>query len=403
MEIAFVSNNKIKVGLLKKENSKSANIINHYYNKQNTYLTTILIGNNIALVVFGLCVATLVEESWFSHIESNFYKLLIQTAVSTILVLFLGEFIPKILFQINQNNTLKFFAIPFQVCYYVLILPVFFIQKLSQYLIKNIFGEGNPKQEETAYSTVDLGEFVKSSTESSASSNEDINTTFFDKALHLEHVKIRECMVPRTEIEAIEFGTDFKNIKQRFLESRHSRIPVFKENLDSILGYFHHQDILKQPDNIYDFILDIKVVPETFPADELLDEFIKERKSIARVVDEFGGTAGIVTLEDILEEIFGEIEDEHDEPEFIERQIAKNEWIFSGRLEVDYLNEKYNLNLPTGEYETLAGLIFNIYENIPKTGKIIIHDNFEFKILMQSGNKIDTINLVVENFGEEIE
>ena len=392
MEIAFVSNNKYKVGLLKNEDYRTSKIISYFYNNQNGFLSTILIGNNIALVVFGITIALMVEQ-WFPSIQSEFSLLLIQTAISTLIVLFLGEFIPKVLFQINQNGILKFFALPFLLIFYVLYFFVIGVNAISEYLMKKVF-KTNVELEETEYSAVDLGEFVRASTEG-ASDEDDINTEMFDNALALDNTKVRECMIPRTEITAIENTATLQELKELIKDSRHSRIPVFEENIDKILGYVHHQDLLKKPESFQAVINKIKVVPETMMADDLLDEFIIERQSMAWVVDEFGGTAGVITLEDILEEIFGEIDDEFDEPEFIEQQIASNEWIFSGRLEIDYLNEKYELNIPDGEYETLAGFLFANFESIPKALQIITINQFEFKVLSVSSNKIDTLNLTL--------
>jgi len=354
MEIAFVSNNKLKVGLLKKQQNRTAQIISKFYNKQSAFLSTILIGNNIALVIFGITVSTLVEQQWFKAFDNELLLLLIQTLITTIIVLFLGEFIPKILFRLNPNRILKFFAYPFQLIYWLLSIPVFIINGLSTFLIKNIFKQ-KAAPDELVYSKVDLGDFVKSSTENKLE-EEEINADLFEKALHLTQVKVRECMVPRTEIEAVENTATIDELIRKFIEKKHSRILIYKESIDDVLGYVHHHDMLQKPKNFNKIINKIKVVTETMQAQDLMDEFIKDRKSIAKVVDEFGGTAGIITLEDIIEEIFGEIED--------------------------------------GEYETLAGYIFTIYENIPKMNQKITTDNFEIIILSVSKTKIETIKLI---------
>ncbi len=391
MEIAFVSNNKVKVGLLKKQTSRTAKIISRFYNKQSAFLSTILIGNNIALVIFGITVSNFVQLKWFSAIENAFVLLMIETFITTFIVLFLGEFFPKILFQINPNKILKFFAYPFRLISWLLFPLVAFVNGISTFLIKSVFKQ-NIVQHELAYSKVDLEDFVKSSTESKQE-EEEINADLFEKALQLSEIKVRECMIPRPEIEAVEDNTTLVDLSDKFIETKHSRILIYKESIDNVLGYVHHHDMLKKPVNIPSIVLPIKVVTETMVVRDLMDEFIKERKSIAKVVDEFGGTAGIITLEDIIEEIFGEIEDEHDEPDFIERQIAIDEFIFSGRLEVDYLNEKYQLKIPEGEYETITGFIFSEYEHIPQMGDLIETKNFEISILSVSKTKIETVKL----------
>lgn len=399
MEIAFVSNNKLKVGLLKKQTSRSAKIISRFYNKQSAFLSTILIGNNIALVIFGITVSNFVKNQWFSTIEHALFLLMIETLITTFIVLFLGEFFPKILFQINPNRILKFFAYPFQLVNWLLFLPVTFVNGISTFLIKKVLKQ-NITPNELAYSKIDLENFVKSSTESKQE-EEEINADLFEKALQLSKIKVRECMVPRPEIEAIEDTATLIELSDKFIETKHSRIVVYKETIDHVLGYVHHHDMLKKPSDIATIVLPIKVVTETMVVRNLMNEFIKERKSIAKVVDEFGGTAGIITLEDIIEEIFGEIEDEHDEPDFIERQIAVDEFIFSGRLEIDYLNEKYTLDLPEGEYETIAGYIFSVHENIPPMGEVIETKGFEISILSVSKTKIETIKLKKNSFLNE--
>jgi len=394
MEIAFVSNNKLRVGLLKKEEGRMAKIISRFYDNQSEFLSTILVGNNLALVIFGIAVATLVGH-WFPNITNDFARLMLQTSITTVIVLFLGEFIPKMLFQLNPNGILKFFAIPFSIIFAILWLPVKVIDGISRFFIRVVFRQ-NDTVEEIVYSQVDLSDFVKSSTEGTEV-EEELNTDLFEKALYLTKIKARECMVPRTEIEAVEVTCTIDQLIQKFVKCKHSRILVYDDSVDNVLGYIHHQDMLKKPSDLSSILNPIKIVPETMPVRDLMDEFIKEQRTIAKVVDEFGGTAGIITLEDIIEEIFGEIEDEHDIPEFIEEQISIDEFIFSGRLEVDYLNEKYNLAIDEGEYETLAGYIFSVYEHLPKMGETIITESFEIKILSVSKTRIDTIKLRLLN------
>jgi len=282
MEIAFVSNNKLKVGLLKQQTSRSAKIISRFYNKQSAFLSTILIGNNIALVIFGITVSNFVKLQWFSSIENAFFLLMIETLITTFIVLFLGEFFPKILFQINPNRILKFFAYPFQLVNWLLFLPVTFVNSISTFLIKRVFKQ-NITPNELAYSKVDLEDFVKSSTESKQE-EEEINADLFEKALHLTKIKVRECMVPRPEIEAVEDTATLIELSKKFIDTKHSRILIYHESIDNVLGYVHHHDMLKKPRDIAKIVLPIKVVTETMIVRDLMDEFIKERMSIAKVV-----------------------------------------------------------------------------------------------------------------------
>lgn len=395
MEMAFVSANKYKVGLLKTQKNLTSRIVSRFYNKQSAFLSTILLGNNIALVIFGIALAKMVGL-WFDPSLGEFNLLLIQTAISTVIVLLIGEFLPKILFRINPSGTLKFFSVPFQAIYFILFIPVVIIERLSKGIIKLLFKQ-EISEERPVYSKVDLGAFVKDSVLASGDDDDELNAEIFERALHLNNVKIRECMIPRPEVEGMDVGCTMEELVQSFVDTRHSRILIYKENMDNVLGYIHHQDMLKNPSSKKGLINEIKVVPETLAAQDLMDEFIKENVSIARVVDEFGGTAGIVTLEDILEEIFGEIEDEHDDPEFVEQQIAKDEFLFAGRLEIDYLNEKYELNIPDGEYETLTGYIFDFHESIPRNGEVIYTEDFEISILSSQNARIDLVKLKVKD------
>jgi len=268
MEIAFVSNNKLKVGLLKQQASRSAKIISKFYDKQSAFLSTILIGNNIALVIFGITVSNLVKNQWFSSIESDFFTLMIQTIITTFIVLFLGEFFPKILFQINPNRILKFFAYPFRLIYMLLFLPVVFVNSISTFLIKRVFNQ-DITENQLAYSKVDLEYFVKNSTENKLE-EEDINADLFEKALHLTKIKVRECMIPRPEIEAVENTASLTELSNKFIETKHSRILIYEESVDNVLGYVHHHDMLRKPKNIESMVLPIKVVTETMVVRDLM-------------------------------------------------------------------------------------------------------------------------------------
>ncbi len=403
MEMAFISANKLKLELIKSQGGITSNIIARFVNDPSRFLGMMLLGNNIALILLGMIASELMEPT----IESKFnlwfgvgrdYQALVlitQTILTTILVLIFGEFLPKTIFRINPEGVLELFAIPLRIIDFALRWPVMFITWLSHLFLEKLM-KVNTKHNVPIYTKVDLEDFVRQFVRNDqVEEEEQLNTDIFERAMSLTEVKVKECMVPRTEIEAIEVTDSIEDLRNKFLQSKHSKLIIYEEDIDHILGYVHHFDLLKSPTAIRDLLFPIKVIPESMGARSLLNHFTKEHKSIAWVVDEFGGTAGIVTLEDILEEIFGEINDEHDSEDFIERQIADDEYIFSGRLEIDYLNEKYNLELPEGDYETLSGFVVSNHEDIPEMDELIIIDGFQFKMISVSDTRINTMKLKV--------
>ena len=399
IEIAYISANKLKIELLKNQGTFSGRVLSLLTSSPSKFLGTMLVGNNIALIVLGIMMSRLLEpaigELLPAGFNNEFSILLIQTIIITVMVLIVGEFLPKAIFRIKPNGFLSFFSLPLLAIYYLLYPIVQVVVSISKFTLKNIL-QVDYKESEPIFSKVDLEHFINQFVKNENEEEEDeLNTDIFEKALYLTKVKARECMVPRTELEAIDVQTSIDDLRKKFVETKLSRLIVFDETIDNILGYVHHFDLLKQPSGIREILFPIKVIPESMPAKDILNIFISDRKSIAWVVDEFGGTAGIITLEDVLEEIFGEIQDEHDSEEFIEKQIFEDEFIFSGRLEVDYLNEKYNIGFPEGEYETLAGYIVSNHENIPDQGEDIIIDNFKFKILNVGETRIETIKLKI--------
>lgn len=402
IEMAFVSANKLKLELLKAQGGFTGNIIAKFVNDPSRFLGMTLLGNNIALIVLGMMASRLLEDDitlrfqyWFgAHREYQVLVLVSQTLITTVVVLIFGEFVPKALFRINPEGVLQLMALPLQLFDVLLRWPVMFITSLSHLFLQKLL-KINSKHDAPAYTKVDLEDFIQQFVKNDQEDEEELNTDIFERAMSLTEVKVRECMVPRTEIEAVEVSDTIEDLRNKFLESKHSKLIIYEEDIDHILGYVHHFDLLKSPATIREILFPIKVIPASMGARSLLNHFTKEHKSIAWVVDEFGGTAGIVTLEDILEEIFGEINDEHDSEDFIERQIADDEYIFSGRLEVDYLNEKYDLDLPEGDYETLSGYIVSNHEDIPDMDEIIILDRFQFKIISVSDTRINTVKLKV--------
>ena len=398
MEIAYISSNKLKIELHRKEGSFNSKIISFLSRYPGQYIVTMLIGNNIALVIYGIFMAILLEPLIHTLTEHDANILILQTIISTLIILFTAEFLPKTLFRINPNSFLIIFAIPV-LLFFVIFYPV---SKLTIYISNFILGtffkvKIHEKQENIVFGKVDIDNLMSDKrAEQKIKKNNDLDFRIFQNALDFSDVKLRECIVPRTEIIAVKNDSEIEDLQQKFIETGLSKILVFKESIDQIIGYIHMKDLFNNPYNIESNIIDVSIVPETMPANKLLEMFVKEKKNIAVVVDEFGGTSGIVTIEDILEEIFGEIEDEHDTSKLTEQKINEHEYIFSGRLEVDYLNEKYNFNLPKhDEYETLAGLILHFYESIPKPKERIIIKLFEFRVLKVSETRIELLNLKV--------
>ena len=397
IEIAFVSANKLKIELLKKKGGINGRILSRFIEFPSRFLGTTLIGNNIALIVLSIMMARVLEPKIVSLLPvqaaTEFSIMLIQTIITTLLVLIVSEFLPKVLFRINPNGILSVFAIPVLLIYYVLYPIVQIVLGVTNFTLKNVL-RVEYKESKPVFSKVDLQHFINQFIKKEEEEDE-LNTDIFERALDLTKVKARECMVPRTEIEGIDITATIEDLRQKFIEKKLSRLIVFEGTIDSVLGYVHHFDLLKKPTEINDILFPIKVIPESMPAKDILNFFTKDQKNIAWVVDEFGGTSGIVTLEDVLEEIFGEIQDEHDTEDFIEKQLNEDEFIFSGRLEIDYLNEKFNLAFPEGEYETLAGYIVSNHENIPERGEEIYMDKYKFKILNVSETRIETVKLKI--------
>ncbi len=396
MEIAYVTANRLRIGIEKKQGLPVSSIISIFINNPAKYLTSMLVGNNIALVIYSLVMARILEPLIYNFTSSSGIVLLLQTFISTILILITGEFLPKIVFRSIPNLLLNIFSIPV-LFFYMLFYPVTsFISWISEFVIKKMHIDvANVSNVKQAFNKVDLIHLI---TQSKEKKTEEIgfenDLKIFQNALDFSSVKVRDCMVPRTEIIAIEVNSPIQELLDKFIETGFSKILVFEDTIDNIIGYITSKSLFKKIESIRERIIEISFVPEAMPAHKLLEKFIQEKKNMAIVVDEFGGVSGMLTIEDIIEEIFGEIEDEHDSPELIEKQIGLNEFVFSGRLEIDYLNDKYHLKLPKSEdYETLTGLIFYYYENIPKHNDHIRIEDFEIKILKASKTRIELLKL----------
>lgn len=395
MEMAFISANKLQVELDNQKGGWPGRQIAVFIKRPERFINTILIGNNVSLVIFGMMTAKLLEPALFRFLgHADWAILVVQTLITTIIVLVFGEFFPKAIFRVYANPALKVLFTPFFVLYILLFLVAKVFEHLSRAILK-VFGVRMHEMAES-FTPVDLEHFVREHS-TSEEQDRDIDTALFENALYFRETKVRECMIPRTEISAVDENASLDELRRVITDTNHSRIIVYRDNIDNIIGYVHHFDLLLKSGSLRQIIMPIKAVTETTPAPQLLNEFIKESRSIAYVVDEYGGTSGIVTLEDILEEIFGEIEDEHDDERIMVRQISDREYILSGRLEVDRLNEEFGLDIPEGDYETVSGFILMHHENIPDLHEVIEIDRFTFTVLEVTERKIETVKLRVED------
>jgi CBS domain containing-hemolysin-like protein len=400
MEIAYVSANKLQLELDKKSDPFSSRILRYVTKNPGQFIATMLVGNNIALVIYSITFAKIIEPLIYTLTSSSTVALLIQTIISSLIILVLAEFLPKTLFRIFPNTLLNVLSVPLAF-FYSLFYPITsFTLGITKSLLKKIlnitFKEG---QENPVFTRVDLDHFINDTKSNNTIPENEVENEIklFRNALDFSKVKLRDVMVPRTEIEVLDINSEINDLRQKFVDTGYSRILFYEENVDNIIGYIHSSIIFKNPKTIKPYLTNVIIVPETMPANKLLSTFIKEHRSIAIVVDEFGGISGMVTSEDILEEIFGEIEDEHDTSDFIEKKLNDMEYIFSGRFEIDILNEKYHFALPeTDDYETLAGYILSHYKSIPKINTVIDISHFKFKILKASNTKIELVHLTIQ-------
>jgi CBS domain containing-hemolysin-like protein len=400
MEIAFVTSNKLRIELDRKQGVFGSEILKFFTDNPGQYIATMLIGNNVSLVIYGLVFSSLLNPALDPLIESDLLVLILNTIISTALILFVAEFLPKTIFIISPNFFLKFLSIP-TLFFFLLFYPISkFTLALSNLFIRVFFRlkPGEKKQENLVFSKVDLDHFVNLSKQSKETTEPDHhNIRIFQNALDFSNVKLRECMVPRTEIEAVDAKCSFEELRDKFIETRLSRILVYDNSIDNITGYIELKDLFKKPAEIRSSLRKLAIVPETMPANKLLKLFVDEKKNIALVVDEFGGTSGMVTIEDVLEEIVGDIEDEHDTNDLVEKITGPNEFMFSGRIEIDYLNEKYNLSLPEeDDYETLAGMILFYHGSIPGANDVIRINNLVIKVLKVTSTRLELLSLKIE-------
>ncbi len=394
LEIAFISANRLKIELDNKKGVFSAKILSLYLKQPAKFIGAMLLGNNIALVIYSIIMAKFLAPIITTHISNNeLIILIIQTVISTLVVLFFSEFLPKAIFRINPNKVLSISAIPISIIYYILYPFTYITVGISNSILR-LF-KIDTSESDLAFSKIDLEDFVANIKEQQYKEKEiDSEILIFKNALGFSEIKARECMIPRAEIIALDIEKPIDALKEKFIETGLSKILIYRDSIDNIIGYTHSKELFKKPESIKSILLPVSIFPEVMSVNEVLKKTIKDRRSIAVVVDEFGGTSGILSVEDIIEEIFGEIEDEHDKEELIELKIDDSTYRFSARMEIDYINEKYKLKLPEDdEYETLGGYIIHIHESIPEKDKVIITEQYQFIINEVSNNKIELITI----------
>jgi putative hemolysin len=401
IEIAYISANKLQIELQKKQGLWSGKVLSKFLARPGQFIGTTLIGNTIMLVLYGTFMAYLLDDplrNLFPESINNEAVILIsQTVLSTLLVLITGEFLPKSLFMLDPNRMLNFFALPFLIIYSIMYPVVWLIVALSKGFITQVLRlEYN--EEKPVFTITDLNSFIKDQMgQRRTAGNVEVDSKIFDNAIEFKTVRIRECMIPRTDIVAVEVSDSIEELKKIFQESGHSKVVIYRESIDEVIGYCHQLELFKKPKTIEDILTPIIIAPESALANELLIQFIQERKSLALVVDEFGGTSGIVSMEDIIEEIFGEIDDEYDNEALTEQLIGELEFLLSARLEIDYLKEKYGWELPDGDYETLSGFILSQTENLPNIGETITYGRFTFTIVSKQAHRIETVRLKIND------
>lgn len=397
MEIAFVSVDKLRFEMERKEGVTSR-ILSYFFRNSNNFISTMLVGNNIALVIYGILMAQIINEYLLGGVIANdFVEVLVQTVISTLIILVTGEFLPKTLFKINPNLVLKVCAFPLMICY-VILYPVSQLSSGLSYLFLRLFGmKINKEASERAFGKVDLDYFVQSSIDNAEDEEElDAEVKIFQNALDFSSIKIRDCIVPRTEVVAVDRTASMEDLKSLFVESGISKIIVYDGNIDNVVGYIHSSEMFRNPADWRNNVKDVPIVPETMAAHKLMKLFMQQKKSLAVVVDEFGGMSGIVSLEDLVEEIFGDIEDEHDNTSYVCKQIAEDEYVLSGRLEIGKVNETFNLDLPEeDDYLTVGGLILNRYQSFPKLHEVVRVGRYQFKIIKVTATKIELVRLKV--------
>ena len=399
MEIAFIASNKFLMEIDMSNKTATSRILDKFYRNSNNFVSSLLVGNNIVLVIYGILMANLLNQTILAQLnDTPSAQLFLQTIISTIIIIITGEFIPKTLFRINPNSTIKRFALPTFLLYILLYPTARFTTWISCQLLRMFNIRINKETRDNTFSKMELTHLIQSSIENAKEEEEaiDNDVKIFQNALDFSDIRVRDCFVPRTEIWAVEINTSLEELKLQFIESGHSKIIVYKEDINNVIGYIHSSELFRTADEWQKHICRMPIVPETLSAQKLMRTLMQQKKSLAVVVDEFGGTSGIISLEDLLEEIIGEIEDEHDNTNHIARKTDENEYLLSGRLEVERINELFDLELPeSDEYQTLGGMILSYHKSFPQLNETISIEKYQFKILRQRSTRIELVKLKI--------
>lgn len=398
LEIAFITADKMQMEIINKRGGTIAKILSSFTKSPSRFIATLLIGNNLALVVFGTEMEQLLQPQLQLYTDNTILILLIQTAVSTFLILIFAEYLPKTIFRLKPNHTLRFFAFPMYALFWLLKWVVNVTVSFSKIILRRFMGV-DLQEDKPIFGRMELQQYLSARTDNPENeSNVDAEVQYYKNVLDFQSVKVRDCMVPRTETVALDVNTDIVTLSRVFKDTGHSKILIYKNTIDDVIGFVHTRELFKKPKTLRTILRPVGFIPESMTAQRALNNFIALRKSLLVVVDEFGGTAGMITVEDVLEEIIGEIEDEHDKLTYVEEQLTDLEYLFSGRLEVDYINEKFGMKIPTDEsYETLAGYLYSHTEKIPEEGETVVIDDFTFLIEEVSETRIEVVKLVLSN------
>ena len=396
MEIAFLSANKLRIELRSKQGSFTAKVLSRYLKTPSDFISTVLVANNLALVIYGIYMGEILDAGLGPYIHNHFIKFSLITILSTIIVLITAEYLPKSLFRINPDTVLFSLALPFRFVH-LLLWPIIFFSKKSSGLLLRLFTRTKVSENTVVFSKVDLDNYIVSLENTGQAETTDIDTEVFRNALEFSDVRVRDFMVPRTELVALNIEDSVEDLHKLFIETSLSKILIYRENIDHIIGFVHHSEMFSRPSRIQDVLKPVLIVNESMQAHDLLRDFIQKRRSVAAVVDEFGGTAGLVVIEDVIEEIFGEIDDEFDTEQLTETELGAGHYLFSTRHEIEYLNEKYNLSFPEGDYTTLGGFVISICGKIPRVRESIREGYYEFIITKAKGARIEEVELFIRH------